>query len=196
MLALRYDDITKDGVRINKQLEYVNKTIRDQQNEEGERFKITKTKTAAAVRVIPISESTRKEIKAHEKRHKKEMAENGYKTPYIFTTKTGHFYDDSVVRMACNRVYDKIRVRRVGFHVYRHTFGSTMANRGVPIQTVAALMGHTSVNVTSKYYINVSENVKRQAIEKLERRHIIKRRAVMLNNTITRPIRKLGRKYQ
>lgn len=154
LLALKYDDITPEGVRINKQL----------QRKTGAGFYIETTKTVAAVRIVPLSIETREEIETHSIWHKTEMLSEGYKTPFIFTTKTGGHYDTPTVRKSCNRVYRKIGVREMGFHVYRHTFGSILANAGVPIQTVSKLMGHTDIGVTSKYYVNVGTDAKKAAI--------------------------------
>ena len=101
----------------------------------------------------------------YKKWHKAEMMENGYRTEYIFTTKTGNIYDKHSIRTACNRLYRKFGVTCRSFHVYRHTFGISLAKKGVPIQTVAALMGHSDINVTRNYYINVDTDDKLNAIK-------------------------------
>lgn len=153
LLALRYSDITKEGLKVSKQL-YVS----------GSEYTIISPKAKASVRTIPLADDTLEEIAEHKKWHQREMLKNGYRSDYIFTTSSGNFYHISTVRKSCNRVYKKIGVRPLGFHVYRHTFGSHLANTGTPIQTVCALMGHESIATTAKYYINVSTEVKRVAI--------------------------------
>lgn len=154
LLALRYNDITKDGLlQVRKQL-YVS----------GSEYSIVTPKAKKSIRVIPLEEDTLTELSAHKAWHKREMLKNGYRTEYIFTTATGNFYHISTVRKACNRVYKKIGIRPLGFHVYRHTFGSHLANTGTPIQDVCALMGHESIATTQKYYVNVSTEAKKKAI--------------------------------
>lgn len=153
LLALQYDDITDAGIRVNKQLQ--------------DGGKIITTKTPAAIRTIPINQNTRDLIEEHKKWHRAEMMQRSYRTDFIFTTNRGTPYDRSNAQKACNRVYKRIGVREIGFHVYRHTFGSDLANKGVPIQTLAALLGHTDVSITSRYYINVDDDSKRRAIEAL-----------------------------
>lgn len=153
LLALRYSDITKDGLSISKQL-YIS----------GSEYSIVPPKAKASVRTIPLNEDTLAELSAHKAWHQREMLKNGYRTDNIFTTSSGNYYHISTVRKSCNRVYKKIGVRPLGFHVYRHTFGSHLANTGTPIQTVSALMGHESIATTAKYYINVSNEVKKKAI--------------------------------
>lgn len=153
LLALRYSDITKDGLKVSKQL-YVS----------GSEYAIITPKAKASIRTIPLNDDTLAEVAEHKKWHQREMLKNGYRSDYIFTTATGNFYHISTVRKSCNRVYKTIGVRPLGWHVYRHTFGSHLANTGVPIQTVCDLMGHESIATTAKYYINVSSEVKRAAI--------------------------------
>ena len=91
------------------------------------------------------------------------MLSNGYRTDYIFTTRTGNLYNKHNVRHAVDRVYNKIGVEPIGFHVYRHTYASMLANNGIPIQTLAALLGHTDSNTTARYYVNISKEQKQAA---------------------------------
>ena len=41
--------------------------------------------------------------------------------------------------------------KRVTFHTARHTFATQLLNKGVPITTVQALLGHSSVRTTQVY---------------------------------------------
>ena len=40
---------------------------------------------------------------------------------------------------------------KVVFHSLRHTFASWLVQRGVPLYTVAELMGHTTLEMTKRY---------------------------------------------
>ncbi len=40
-------------------------------------------------------------------------------------------------------------------HVGRKSFGTLMLNKGVPIETVSALLGHSNVKMTQKHYVKV-----------------------------------------
>jgi len=52
-------------------------------------------------------------------------------------------------------------------HLFRHTFCTRLLNRGVDITTVSKLAGHANVNMTIKYYINITREQKRDAVDKL-----------------------------
>jgi len=130
-------------------------------------LKIGKLKTQSSYRIIPLNEEVLKALDKHKQWQTKEMLKNGYRTNYLFTTVSGKFYDKKNIITACNRYYKRIDVPSKGFHTYRHTFGTNLCRLGVPIQTASALLGHTDINVTAKYYINVSIHDKFEAVSKL-----------------------------
>ena len=54
-------------------------------------------------------------------------------------------------------------VRR--FHASRHTAATLLLNSGVPLEVVSAILGHSSITVTSDIYAKVRSDLKRQALE-------------------------------
>jgi integrase len=44
----------------------------------------------------------------------------------------------------------------VSFHVLRHTHGSTLAMRGVPIGVIAEQLGHADTRMTEKHYAHLA----------------------------------------
>jgi integrase len=46
----------------------------------------------------------------------------------------------------------------VGFHILRHTHGSTLAMRGVPLPVIAKQLGHADTRMTEKHYAHLSPN--------------------------------------
>lgn len=43
----------------------------------------------------------------------------------------------------------------VSFHVLRHTYGSALAMRGVPLQVIAEVLGHADTRITSRHYAHL-----------------------------------------
>jgi len=41
------------------------------------------------------------------------------------------------------------------FHVLRHTYGSALAQNGVPLQVIAEALGHADTRITSKHYAHL-----------------------------------------
>lgn len=81
---------------------------------------------------------------------------------FVFSKETGYHY--------CSEYFSKkfkVSLRKAGmddsivFHTLRHSFGSNLANEGVPLNVVQELMGHTSPLVTARYMHTNLSNLKR-----------------------------------
>jgi integrase len=68
-----------------------------------------------------------------------------------------------VLRVLCNRA----RMRQIGWHVLRHTFGSHLAQRGASPKAIQELMGHSDI-VTTMRYMHLAPAHHREAIALLE----------------------------
>lgn len=164
LLALEYSDIEKGIITINKSLKEIEPI-----HGKGEktRLEVQQTKTASSVRTLPLDESVQKEIAVHKNWHQKEMLKNGYRSTHVFTSDTGNLLFPSTVRTAFKRLCKEIGIEHGHLHTFRDSFASRLAERGVPIEVVSKMLGHDSVSVTSKYYINVSQDSMREAMEKI-----------------------------
>ena len=49
----------------------------------------------------------------------------------------------------------KAKLKDVSFHVLRHTYGSFLAAEGVPLQIIAAALGHADTRTTEKHYAHL-----------------------------------------
>jgi integrase len=77
---------------------------------------------------------------------------------------------------ACKRA----GVRRIGWHVLRHTFASHLVMRGVPLITVRDLMGHTTIQMTERY-AHLAPDLRTEAVAILD--HADRRRLVDANTS-------------
>ena len=158
LLALTYDDIRDDCL-------YINKQIYEGNIDEG--FSIIPTKSHNSNRALPLPPQILAEIEAHKKWQKKDMAENGYITNRLFTTSTGNYYYRRSVLHALERLYKRIGVPYHKFHSFRHTFATNLSRAGVPIEETSALLGHSSIEMTAKYYVDISTKRKMEAMKKV-----------------------------
>jgi integrase len=49
----------------------------------------------------------------------------------------------------------KAKLHDVSFHILRHTYGSFLAAEGVPLQVIAAALGHADTRTTEKHYAHL-----------------------------------------
>lgn len=157
LLALTYDDIA-DGVMV------INKQYAVGYDDGKPTYTIQPPKTQNAYREIPLSEDVMEAFREHEQWHRDEMMDRGYNTEYVFTTSTGEMYDRSNLRRALQRYYKKVGVEYKKFHSYRKTFCSELCAAGAPLQVVYKIMGHSSIQVTAQYYVDVDLEQKREAL--------------------------------
>jgi len=45
----------------------------------------------------------------------------------------------------------------ISFHILRHTYGSALAQAGVPLKVIAEAMGHADTRMTERHYGHLSE---------------------------------------
>jgi integrase len=58
----------------------------------------------------------------------------------------------------------------ISFHILRHTYGSQLAMRGVPLQVIAEGLGHADTRITSRHYAHLMPSYVAKTIrEKLPR---------------------------
>lgn len=58
----------------------------------------------------------------------------------------------------------KAKVEPAGFHILRHTYGSTLAMAGVPLPVIAEALGHADERITRKHYAHLSPSYIRDAV--------------------------------
>lgn len=58
----------------------------------------------------------------------------------------------------------KAGVERAGFHILRHTYGSTLAMASVPLAVIAEALGHADERITRKHYAHLSASYVRDAV--------------------------------
>ncbi len=52
----------------------------------------------------------------------------------------------------------------VTFHELRHTYASTLVNRGCPMAVVAQLLGHANTRVTEQHYAHLAKSTVRDEL--------------------------------
>lgn len=151
-LSLRYSDFDNGVIRIERQWQL------------GE----IKAPKANSVRSIPMHDALIEPFREHGAWHKEDMWEHGYTTEYVFTTKNGTLYSPQNLGKTFNRFYDEIGVPRKKTHAFRSTFCTQLCRCDVPLEVASKLLGHKSLEVTSRHYQMIKSDTIEDAIHKLK----------------------------
>ena len=76
--------------------------------------------------------------------------------------------DERRVREALQAGCKAANVVTVTPHALRHTFASRAAIAGMPLIQLQRILGHSSVEITAKYYVHIEENVRVDALLRLD----------------------------
>lgn len=176
--GLMIDVALNSGVRVNElvcliisdlNLDRKNPTIRIQDRPVGKYNGPFMCKTDLSNRTIPITIELSEKLRAFI---------GVRKTGYVFQSqrKIGRDFDfirkDSMIK-AINtfaKIIPSIG-KNVGFHTTRRTYASKLLDRGVPINQIALLLGHSSISVTLNYLKTVrkiDQNLVREALKPRE----------------------------
>jgi integrase/recombinase XerC len=146
------------GLRISElaALEYGDLTLKERGGEVRVRAAVGK---GAKARSVPLDARTRQALRAY-----LDVRQPAVPRDPVFLGQRG-----PVTVKAVDYVVRKIgymaRVEGLTAHDLRHTFGKNMVNAGVPLDQVAALMGHSSLD-TTKVYTRPSRQDLERAVRK------------------------------
>lgn len=144
LLALAWDDIDLVAGRL-----VVSRNL--------SRGEITTPKNGKT-REIPLGDDVLAALKRH--RH--------LRGDVVFCTSAGNMFTKGESKHPLWRACKRAGLRRVGWHVLRHTFASHLVMRGAPIKAVQELMGHSTVTMTERY-AHLSPDVRKDAVRLLDR---------------------------
>lgn len=91
------------------------------------------------------------------------------RTGFVFLTEDGTPFDSQRVLRQLEKVREKAGLRHFTMHTLRHTFATQLAMRGVPLNIVKELLGHSTITMTMRY-AHSDESAMRSAIDMLNPR--------------------------
>ena len=85
----------------------------------------------------------------------------------VFTDEGGNCLSQTTIEPRFKRVCQRIGLDR-HFHDARHTFATEGIRLGIPVKTVSEALGHYSTAFTMDVYGHVTEEMQKEAAEKLQ----------------------------
>ena len=126
-----------------------------------------KTKVEFVVSLHPIAEAIINQCKTEQERSEERQTVKGKGNDFIFHCACSRSVMSaklSIVGKACG-----IR-ERLSYHMARHTFGTMSLSAGIPIESIAKMMGHASISST-QIYAQVTDNKISEDMDRLIRKH-------------------------
>jgi|GEM_PF-652282 len=117
-------------------------------------------KTAASLRTLPIPDALAATLTAHraaQAARQLAAGENWADGNWVFTTQVGTRLESRNLLRNFRRILARTTIASpVTPHSLRHNMTTELVDSGVPLQAVAAYMGHSSVQTTLKVYAHVT----------------------------------------
>ena len=132
-----------------------------------------KTKVEFIVPLHPIAEAIIKHYKAEQEKNGggqsvKEKGETETRTDNLVFS---HDCNRSVMAAKLSIVGKACGIReRLSYHMARHTFGTMSLSAGIPIESIAKMMGHASISST-QIYAQVTDNKISEDMDRLIRKY-------------------------
>ncbi len=107
-------------------------------------------------RMVPLCDDVLNALKEH--RHNRGL--------FVFCDKQGQPLTDNLCKAPLARAWKKAGLRRVGWHMLRHTFASHLVMCRAHIREVQELLGHADIRVTMRY-AHLSPDLTRETVQRL-----------------------------
>lgn len=143
--------ISKDGTRVSKLIEQ-------------------DPKTKNSNRSVPIPKDILEKLKLHKKEQNKQklyLGEVYNNSNYVFADELGNPIDDKRPGRNLKTILKNLNIEPIKFHALRHTYATRLFEAKIPPKTVQVLMGHYDISITMDIYTHVMEDVKIEAVDKL-----------------------------
>ena len=129
-------------------------------------------KTSGSRRTIALSKQVCETLKRHaaaQQEEKRVMGEAYTDNGLVFAGIDGSpLNPDYIGSQYFQRLITLAGVPRINFHGLRHTHATLLAMGGVPLKTVSARLGHSSVRITGDIYSHVLDRMDKEAAEKFD----------------------------
>lgn len=182
LLALTWKDFDYENkvVRVDKAIKYVTEVSKENGREKC-KLTLQTTKSTSSDRVVPVPDIFIKTMRQHEAKQKSVKFKAGVaysNLDLIFCTELGKYLDPSNVNKRIKKVLNNITnmeeakkqnidVSNKSIHDLRHTYATRLFELKEEPKTVQKLLGHSTLAITMDTYTHVLEELKENAVSKL-----------------------------
>ena len=158
--------IRKEDIDADRKILHINRNVAYAKDREkgGIKWLIGEVKTENSKRDIPLNSRALQAIK-----HLLQTTYNT-ETDYLICTNAGAIVTNSPLQKCYTAILKEAGISHMGLHSTRHTFATVILKEAEDkgqIKEVSELLGHSQVTTTYKYYINTSNEDKRNLVDQL-----------------------------
>ena len=166
-LALRHEDLNLENktLSVNHTLSKVSIRDKNKNSVSKTEYILAEPKTKTSKRTIDLNS---KAIEALEEEHNRNIEKGLGYSQFVFCSEELNHFTQRSLEDTLKRLCVRANIPYYGIHALRHTFVSRCFSKGIPIEVISELVGHSSVNVTRDVYLHIMPEQKRSAIELLE----------------------------
>lgn len=168
IMALTHNDVdlTNKTIRINKNLQ----RIQDKNGPKKTKVVIGYPKTDDGTRSIPIYTEILMDLRAHmvsEENKHLQLGLDFSRHAMLFTNTICKPLRADHLNENFKKLQKSNGIEPVNFHKLRATFATMLADGGVPIKTLAEILGDKDIDTVSKHYTKVDMQAKSQAVKSI-----------------------------
>lgn len=164
-LGLLWDcvDLTKGTITVDKQLQLI-------RGSRGQYQMVpTKNSKSRTLALAPTVTATLKRVRLKQLENRLRYGECWEDNAFVFTDELGHHLSASSVYKSFKKVMEQIGSPETRFHDLRHSYAVASIRSGNDIKTVQENLGHATAAFTLDVYGHVTEKMKREGADQLER---------------------------
>ncbi|MCQ2570102.1 MAG: site-specific integrase, partial [Limosilactobacillus sp.] len=157
--ALSFNDVYQENgqwfLKINGTLDY-NHVPTDEQK------KTDRTKTAAGMRTIILSERAMEIYNERKSEHPNDK--------FIFSSQNNTPLQPSTINTFLRQIKKHLKINKpVSSHIFRHTHISKLAELGVPLYVIQQRVGHSDSRITNEIYLHVTKKAMQKVVPALDK---------------------------
>lgn len=160
--ALRWQDIDFNAKTI-----FIKHTIGRVKNEG---LKLTTTKTKKSKDIIPMPDILAKYLKKHKANQAQlkllYMGQDYKDQDFVCAWEDGRPFDPSNAKKIFDRALKKYKLRKIRFHDLRHTFGTILVDKNIPLPVIQSMLRHADRRTTERY-THGTKSAKEEAAERI-----------------------------
>lgn len=162
--GLRWEDVDLDAGRLQ---------VRHQlQRRPGGVLALSVVKTTSGRREVLLPRLAIEVLRRHRASQQEEARAYGprwHDGDYVYTQEDGRPLEPQLLRRLFYRVLDEAGLPRVHFHDLRHAAGTRLAEDGVDVKVISAILGHANTTITRELYLHTTPRMKQDVADRLDR---------------------------